>query len=208
MQCLWCAVPFLQQRHGRLSQHGHGFAFSQQSLESTSGPPCSGVSCPLSALSYALGSNALGFAAVTLLVLPASSMLASSSAWAGVAPTTGRAPFRSCVNLYAFDWPNTWYNQFLYFYICFWCLVPTWCCHGSRLEVDNTECPVGSVAGELSQLGVTRVELPELRTQLNSVERQLRLLPHLVHHYHIWFEATLNQTIVCHRDVVSCTLTT
>ena len=31
--------------------------------------------------------------------------------------------------------------------------------------------PDGSVAGELSQLGVTRVELPELRTQLNSMER-------------------------------------
>ena len=30
---------------------------------------------------------------------------------------------------------------------------------------------ISSVARELSQLGVTRVELPELQTQLNSVER-------------------------------------
>jgi len=47
-----------------------------------------------------------------------------------------------------------------------------------------------SVAGELSQLGVTLVELPELRTQLNSGGKScklqqsttVRLLPHLVRH--------------------------
>ena len=78
-----------------------------------------------------------------------------------------------------------------------------------------------SVAGELSQLEVTWVELPELRTQLNSggtscnaersqvrlksvsqqqqQQQQLRLLPHLVRHYYIWFGATLNQTTECRR---------
>ena len=39
------------------------------------------------------------------------------------------------------------------------------------MEVIGGEELYISVAGELSQLGVTRVELPELRTQLNSVER-------------------------------------
>ena len=61
-----------------------------------------------------------------------------------------------------------------------------------------------SVAAELSQLGVTGVELPEFanstRLWLKEPQRQrsqLRLLPHLVHNHRIWVGATLNQTTMC-----------
>src|SRR5260221_6837456 len=34
-----------------------------------------------------------------------------------------------------------------------------------------------------------------------EVDGRLRLLPHLVHHYHIWVGPTLNQTTVCRSEI-------
>ena len=54
------------------------------------------------------------------------------------------------------------------------------------------------------ELNSTLVE--RVASHLHLQQSQLRLLPHLVHHYHIWLEATLNQTIEMSCRAVSHTI--
>jgi len=79
-------------------------------------------------------------------------------------------------------------------------------CRGRSPRCTYLHSLTDSVAAELSQLGVTGVELPEFANStqlwLKELQRsQLRLLPHLVYNYRIWVGATLNQTTVLHRTV-------